>query len=215
MDYFPIFCNLRGKRCLIVGGGQVATHKVKGLLAAGAVLRLVAPTLSPELASLYASGDIEWYPVTFSPQYLHSCWLVIAATSDPQVNRLVSEAASAERLFCNVTDDPSAASFISPSIIDHSPVIIALSCGGNAPVYSKILKAHVAAHLPSGMRESVRLAGALRGRINSVSGDRERKRAFWTVFFRHAPLQQALAQGNEREVKQQVEWLIQHMLLSE
>lgn len=215
MDYFPIFCNLKGKRCLIVGGGLVATHKAKGLLAAGAVLRLVAPTLTPELASLHASGDIEWFPATFSPQYLQSCWLVIAATSDRQVNRQVAGAASAERIFCNVTDDPSAATFISPAVIDRSPVIIALSCGGNAPVYSTILKAHVADHLPAGMRESVRLAGALRERINGACGDRERKRAFWDAFFQHVPLQQALAQEHEQEVKQQVEWLIQHRLLSE
>lgn len=215
MDYFPIFCNLKGKRCLIVGGGQVATHKAKSLLAAGAVLRLVASTLTPELAGLHACGDIEWFPATFAPQYLHSCWLVIAATSDPQVNRQVAGAASARHLFCNVTDDLSAATFISPAIIDHSPVIIALSCGGNAPVYSKILKAHVAAHLPPGMQESVRLAGALRERVNGVCSDRERKRAFWAAFFRHVPLQQALAQEHEHEVRQQVEWLIQHRLLSE
>lgn len=215
MDYFPIFCNLKGKRCLIVGGGQVATHKAKGLLAAGAELRLVAPSLTPELASLHACGDIEWVPATFAPQYLQSCWLVIAATSDPQVNRQVAVAASAERLFCNVADDPSAATFISPAIIDHSPVIIALSCGGNAPVYSKILKAHVAAHLPPDMRESVRLAGALRERVNGACVDRDRKREFWAAFFRHVPLQQALAQEHEQEVKQQVEWLIQNKLLSE
>ncbi|EBT2497427.1 TPA: bifunctional precorrin-2 dehydrogenase/sirohydrochlorin ferrochelatase [Salmonella enterica subsp. enterica serovar Eastbourne] len=160
MDYFPIFCNLKGKRCLIVGGWQVAT-------------------------------------------------------SDQKVNRQVAGPASAERIFCNVVDDLSVATFISPAIIDHSPVIIALSCGGCAPVYSKILKTHVAARLPPGIRESVRLAGALRERVNGACSDRERMRAFWAAFFRHVPLQQALAQEHEQEVKQQVEWLIQHRLLSE
>jgi len=214
MDYFPIFCNLKDKRCLIVGGGQVATHKAQGLLAAGAVLRLVAPAISTELEHLRVRHEIEWYPASFSLQHLQSCWLAIAATNDPLVNRQIAEAAHAERLFCNVVDDPSAASFITPSIIDHSPVMIALSCGGNAPVYSKILKAHVTDNLPAGMREKVLLAGSLRERVNHACSDRARKRAFWTAFFQHAPLQRALQQENSVEVTQQVEWLIQHRLLS-
>ncbi|ALR77226.1 precorrin-2 dehydrogenase/sirohydrochlorin ferrochelatase family protein [[Enterobacter] lignolyticus] len=214
MEYFPIFCRLQDKRCLIVGGGRVATHKAQGLLAAGALLRLVAPAITPELDNLRAQYAIEWRQAPFSPQHLESCWLAIAATSDPVVNRQVAEAANAERVFCNVVDDPSAASFITPAIIDRSPVIIALSCGGNAPVYSKILKAHVAGHLPAGMRERVLLAGSLRERVNNACSDRDRKRAFWTAFFQHGPLQQALQQGNSAEVEQQVEWLIRHRLLS-
>lgn len=214
MEYFPIFCRLQDKRCLIVGGGRVATHKAQGLLAAGALLRLVAPAITPELDNLRAQYDIEWRQAPFSPQHLESCWLAIAATSDPVVNRQVAEVASAERIFCNVVDDSSAASFITPAIIDRSPVIIALSCGGNAPVYSKILKAHVAGHLPAGMRERVLLAGSLRERVNNACSDRERKRTFWTAFFQHGPLQQALQQGNSAEVEQQVEWLIRHRLLS-
>lgn len=214
MEHFPIFCHLQGKRCLIVGGGQVATHKARGLLSAGATLRIVAPSLTPELEALRSQYEITWQAEPFSPRHLQGCWLVVAATSDPEVNRRVSEAASAEYLFCNIVNDPSRASFITPAIIDRSPVIIALSCGGNAPVYSKILKEHVIQHLPADMRDSVLLAGALRARVNHASDSRERKRAFWVAFFHHAPLLHALRQKNGAEVQRQVDWLFEHVLLS-
>ncbi|WMY75300.1 bifunctional precorrin-2 dehydrogenase/sirohydrochlorin ferrochelatase [Buttiauxella selenatireducens] len=212
MDYFPLFCDLKGKRCLIVGGGQVATHKARGLLLAGATLRLVAPSITSELELLCAEHDIEWLPVPLIKQHLTGCWLAIAATNDAAANRLVSQWATAEQKFCNCVDDPSCASFITPAIIDCSPVIIAVSCGGHAPVYSKILKQHLSEQLPAGMREMVLLAGVLRERVNQSCDSRERKRAFWTMFFHHAPLRQAVSENNTDEIHQQVESLFQNAL---
>lgn len=212
MDYFPIFCQLNGKRCLIVGGGQVATHKARGLLQAGATLRVVAPALTPELDQLRTEHAIEWSSDPFSSQHLQHCWLVIAATNDPQVNQQVSQAAEEARLFCNRVDDPSSASFITPAIIDHSPVIIALCSGGHAPVYSQILKQHLTEHLPERMRERVQLAATLRERVNQSGESRERKRAFWVAFFQHPPLQHALMQQNATAIQLQVEGLIRRYL---
>lgn len=212
MDHFPVFCNLNGKRCLIVGGGQVATHKARGLLQAGATLRLIAPSLTPELEQWRTEQDIEWYPVPFSSSHLQHCWLVIAATNDPLVNQQVSEAAADARLFCNRVDDPSSSSFITPAIIDHSPVIIALCSGGYAPVYSQILKQHLAQQLPKNMRELVQLAASLRQRVNQSGESRERKRAFWMAFFQYPPLQHALSQQCAEDIQQQVQALLRRYL---
>lgn len=208
MEYFPIFCDLQGKRCLIVGGGQVATHKARGLLQAGATLRLVAPSITSELEQLCSQYDIEWCQVSFVKQHLQGCWLVVAATNDAAVNRQVCQWATAKHMFCNCVDDPSCASFITPAIIDKSPVIIAVSCGGQAPVYSKILKQHLSEQLPVGMREMVLLAGEIRERINQSCDSRERKRAFWMAFFHYVPLRQAVSEHNAAEIHYQLEHLI-------
>ena len=140
MDYLPIFCRLDNKPVLLVGGGEVAERKARLLLDAGAQLTVVAPELDPELAELAANGSIEWLAGEFAPQQLAGKWLVVAATDRREVNALVYQSANQARIFANVVDDPKRSSFIMPSIIDRSPLMVAISSGGKAPVLARLLR---------------------------------------------------------------------------
>ncbi len=148
MDYLPIFCRLDNKPVLLVGGGEVAERKARLLLDAGARLTVVSPELDPELAELADSGTIEWLAGEFEPAQLTGKWLVVAATDRREVNALVYQSANQAGIFANVVDDPKRSSFIMPSIIDRSPLMVAISSGGKAPVLARLLREKLEALLP-------------------------------------------------------------------
>jgi len=140
MDYLPIFLKVEDRKCLVVGGGKVAARKVMLLKRAGAHITAVSPQLCDELRALLEQGAITYVAREFQDEDLHDCVLVIAATDDKVVNRRVSELANAQRIPVNVVDSPDLCSFIMPSIIDRSPVQIAVSTGGASPVLARLLR---------------------------------------------------------------------------
>jgi len=105
MDYLPVFLDLRERTVVVAGGGEVALRKVELLRAAGARVRVIAPTLTGGLASLQLAGHIEHRAAEFAPANLDGAALVIAATDNPQINAAVHAAATARGLFVNVVDD--------------------------------------------------------------------------------------------------------------
>ncbi|NTU66145.1 MAG: bifunctional precorrin-2 dehydrogenase/sirohydrochlorin ferrochelatase, partial [Chloroflexi bacterium] len=137
MDYLPAFHNVRGKLCLVVGGGEVATRKAGVLLEAGAAVRVVAPEIEADLAR---QPGVEPIIARFEPQHLEGAVMVIAATNDREVNRQVSELAQSRKLPVNVVDDPELCSFIMPAILDRSPLMVAFSSGGGSPVLTRMMR---------------------------------------------------------------------------
>ncbi len=140
MTLFPIFAQLTGKPVLVVGGGSVAERKAQSLLRAGALVRVGAPTLTPALSELASQGRISWLAGNFVPGWLDDVWLVIAATSDNELNAQVARLAEEARIWANVVDDPANCSFHVPAIVDRSPVTIAISSGGHAPVLARRIR---------------------------------------------------------------------------
>jgi uroporphyrin-III C-methyltransferase/precorrin-2 dehydrogenase/sirohydrochlorin ferrochelatase len=140
MDYFPLFCQLKGRACLLVGAGDVAERKARLLLDAGAALTVVALDFTDAFERWAESGQLQKIEGEFAASQLDDKWLVIAATDSDTLNMQVSEAAEARRIFCNLVDAPEQASFIMPSIIDRSPLMIAVSSGGNAPVLARLMR---------------------------------------------------------------------------
>lgn len=137
MKLFPLFADLNGRRVAVVGGGSVAERKTATLLAAGAVVRIGAPELTDALSHWVASGRLDYRQGRFSDDWLEGAWLVIAATDDRDVNRAVSDAAKARGVFVNVVDDAALSSFHVPAIVDRSPLLIAISSGGDAPMLAR------------------------------------------------------------------------------
>lgn len=138
MDHLPIFCQLRHRDCLLVGGGDVAERKARLLLEAGARLTVNALAFAPQFEAWAKEGMLTLNQGEFNESLLDTCWLTIAATDDDEVNQRVSDACEARRIFCNVVDAPKEASFIMPSIIDRSPLMIAVSSGGRSPVLTAL-----------------------------------------------------------------------------
>jgi siroheme synthase-like protein len=142
---FYIAClRLTGRRCVVVGGGDVGLEKVEGLLACDARVVLVAPTAVPELEELAAEGSIEWLRREYRSGDLEGTFVAIAATDDTDVNIRVFEDAERRAMLVNVVDVPPLCSFILPAIVRTGPLAIAISTAGASPALAKRIKREIA-----------------------------------------------------------------------
>ncbi|MGB8668041.1 MAG: siroheme synthase CysG [Serratia inhibens] len=207
MDYLPIFCQLQHKACLLVGGGEVAERKARLLLDAGALLTVNACAFSPQFHEWAALGRVRLVEGEFSAALLAEKWLVIAATDRIEVNALVYQCANQQRVFCNVVDDPKRASFIMPSIIDRSPIMVAVSSGGKAPVLARLLREKLEAVLPQHLGKLAQLGGSLRKRVKRHFTGTGARRRFWEKLFAHDRLAQSLANDDLALAERQIEQL--------
>ena len=142
-SYYPVFLNLQGKRCLVVGGGEIAGRKVQGLLEAGAVVVVVSPTLTPSLRTLAEQGVIQYAARPFKDDDVVGCALVIGATNHAAVNDAVCKAARRRDIWVNIVDVPAACDFIAPAIVRRGALQIAISTGGNSPTLAKRIRAQL------------------------------------------------------------------------
>nr|WP_202631095.1 siroheme synthase CysG [Cronobacter sakazakii] len=208
----PIFCQLRHRACLLVGGGDVAERKARLLLEAGAALTVNALAFAPQFEAWAKQGMLRLVQGEFNASLLDDCWLAIAATDDDAVNNQVSEAAEARRIFCNVVDAPKQASFIMPSIIDRSPLMVAISSGGTSPVLARLLREKLEALLPQHLGKVAGYAGQLRRRVKQTFTSMSERRRFWEKFFVNDRLAQSLANDDEQAVTRITETLLSEPL---
>jgi precorrin-2 dehydrogenase / sirohydrochlorin ferrochelatase len=142
---FYIAClRLSGRRCLVVGGGEVGLEKVEGLLACDADVTLVAPDAVPELEELAREDSIHWERRAYDPADLEGSFLVIASTDDTDVNIRVYEDAEARAMLVNIVDVPPLCNFILPAIVRTGPLAIAISTAGASPALAKRMKREIA-----------------------------------------------------------------------
>ena len=179
MDFFPVFLNLRQRDCIVIGGGEVASRKISLLLDAGAYVTVYSPVLGETLRRWAEEGKIRHVAQEFRPEMLKDCALVIAATDDIAVNRRVSEAAKANGIPVNVVDQPDLCTFIMPSIIDRSPVTIAVSTGGRSPVLARLIRARLETLIPAGYGSLARLVTGFRDKVKQKFKHPPRRRQFW------------------------------------
>jgi len=141
---FYIAClRLKGRRSLVVGGGDVGLEKVEGLLACDADVTLVAPEAHPALIELANEGSIEWRRRAFEPADLTGCLIAIAATNDTDVNIRVFEEAERQAMLVNVVDVPPLCNFILPAIVRTGPLAVAISTAGASPALAKRMKREI------------------------------------------------------------------------
>src|SRR5437764_7867812 len=134
---------LTGRRCVVVGGGEVGLEKVEGLLACDADVTLVAPEAHPELVQLALEGSIRWQQRPYSSEDLEGAMIVIAATADTEVNIRVFEDAEQRAMLVNVVDVPPLCNFILPAIVRTGPLAIAISTAGASPALAKRMKREI------------------------------------------------------------------------
>ena len=179
MDFLPIFLKLKSRPCLVVGGGEVAARKVSLLVQAGAQVTVLAPQLNNSLAALAKAGTIQYRNGTFSEADVAGFILVIAATDVEDVNRRVSVSAQAFGIPVNVVDNPALCSFITPSIIDRSPMMVAISTGGASPVLARQLRARLETLIPAGYGRLAQIVDEFRGKAKALLKDTQARRIFW------------------------------------
>ncbi|VVP87431.1 Siroheme synthase [Pseudomonas fluorescens] len=200
MDYLPLFHKLQGSRVLIVGGGEIALRKARLLADAGAALRVVAPEVEGQLSALAREGGGEVRVRGYQLQDLDGCRLVIAATDDPALNAQVSAEAQQRSLPVNVVDAPALCTVIFPAIVDRSPLVVAVSSGGDAPVLARLIRAKLEAWIPSAYGELAGLAARFRHKVKELYPDVNQRRGFWEDVFQGPIAERQLAgQGAEAE----------------
>jgi len=179
MDLLPIFLNIKNKKCVVVGGGEVAFRKATLLLRAGADLHIVALSLSDELRKLCADRDCTITLREFEEADINDAILVVAATDNLETNERVSVIASKLNIPVNVVDQPHLCSFIMPSIVDRSPIVVAISSGGTSPILTRKLKELNETMIPERIDKLAELLGSFRGRVKNELGDFAERVRFW------------------------------------
>jgi len=179
MDLLPIFLNIKNKKCVVVGGGEVAFRKATLLLRAGADLHIVAPLVSDELRKLRVDRDCTITLKKFEEADLNDAILVVAATDDLEINERVSVIASKLNIPVNVVDQPHLCSFIMPSIVDRSPIVVAISSGGTSPILTRKLKELNETMIPERIDKLAELLGSFRGRVKNEIDDFSERIRFW------------------------------------
>jgi len=204
MDLLPIFLNVKNQLCLVVGGGEVAARKVLMLFKAGASVTVVAPELCDQLKQHLSKTEFTYKQSKFSPDDLQDQCLVIAATNQPDVNRRVSETAKAKNIFVNVVDSPALCSFTMPSIIDRSPIIVAVSSGGASPVSHGLLRARLETLIPASYGRLAALVKTFREAVKQRFETTVQRRRFWESILQ-GPIAEMMFAGQEKQAREALE----------
>lgn len=147
-NYYPAFLSIADRPCLVVGGGQIAERKVKGLLDADARVTVVSPTVTPRLKRRIDKGQVVHFPREFQSSDLEGFYLLIATTDDMPLNRKVGIEGRNLGLIVNVVDDTPYCDFIAPSIVRRGDITFAISTGGTSPALARWLRRQVEQHFP-------------------------------------------------------------------
>ncbi len=208
MDYLPLFTRIKSQACLVIGGGTVALRKAGALVRAGAELHVVAPVIDAELKALSAKSGGQAHEREFSETDLDGIMLVIAATDDDAVNAQVSRSAQAKNILVNVVDQPELCSVILPSIVDRSPLIIAVSSGGRSPVLARLLRARLESTIPASYGRLTELVGKFRNKVRTRFPDFDRRRDFWETVLQ-GPIAELVFAGRREAAEKLLETEIQ------
>jgi len=179
MEYLPLFVDIKGRSCLVVGGGDIAARKSGLLLKAQASVTIVSPAVSATTQALIDAGKVIWLNEKFAAKHLQDRLLVIAATDNETVNRDVHAQAKAQNILVNVADSPELCDFILPSILDRSPIVVAVSSGGKSPILARQLRARLETLIPPTYGRLADLVGRYRQAVQDKMPKLSMRRRFW------------------------------------
>ncbi len=208
MQALPIFFNIAQRLCIVIGGGDVATRKVLMLRKAQGRVVVISPELCAELQAMLDAGEIEYVPAEFAAEQLTAACLVIAATDDEAVNEAVSVAAKRMNIPVNVVDAPALCTFTMGSIIDRSPVVIAVSSEGNAPVLARHIRSKIETMLPAAYGRIAAIAGEFREQVKVKFATTQLRRQFWEKVL-NGPLVERVLSGQEQAARDLLDELLQ------
>ena len=181
MRYFPLFLDLKDRRAVVVGGGEEALRKVRLLLKTEARISVIASVLHDELRAELAAGRISWAGKLFRPALLDDAAIVYSA--DPELHETVSQAARERGIPVNAVDAAALSTFITPSIVDRDPVVVAIGTEGAAPMLGQGIRARIDAMLPQALGKLADTASSLRVRVAQAVPQGRQRRSFWQRYF--------------------------------
>jgi uroporphyrin-III C-methyltransferase/precorrin-2 dehydrogenase/sirohydrochlorin ferrochelatase len=203
MKYFPVFLDAKNISAMVVGGGEVATRKIELLLKSTTRITVMSKTVCDSVARLISLHGLTWLPHNYEAGHLTTINLVIAATDNLTINKAIYEEATPLNILTNVVDQPELCTYITPAIIDRSPMIIALSSSGSSPILIRMLREQIEKTLPQAYGKLADFSYKFRDHVKArVKGIRNR-RSFWESTLR-GPIGQAVLDGNQQQAEQQL-----------
>jgi siroheme synthase-like protein len=196
---FYIAClKLTGRRCLVVGGGEIGLEKVDGLLACDGEVTLIAPAAEPALREYAREGSIHWEQRSYAgPADLEGVFMAIAATDDTEVNIAVFEDAERRAMLVNIVDVPPLCNFILPAIVRQGPLAIAISTAGASPALAKRIKREIAQQFGEPYARLAELLGEARGWAKSTLPTYQDRKDFFESIVNGSPDPIALLRGGD------------------
>ena len=167
MAYYPIFLEMEGRPCLVIGGGKEAQRKVTGLMAAGGRVTVIAPKLTRDLQAMLAAGEIECVQREYQDGDVEGYDVCMVATDDGAVNGDVAAEGKRRGIWVNAADDTKNCDFILPAVIRRGSITIAASTGGTSPALARRLREELEAYLTEEMPALADLLGDVRGDLRS------------------------------------------------
>ncbi len=208
MDYLPLFIDLRQKPCLLVGAGDVAHRKLELLLRAGANVLVVAPQLSEAVSDLIQEHDLTVHDREFLPEDVEGAALVVAATNNPEVNQTIFDACEHRNVLINCVDEPKLSTAIFPSIIDRSPVLVAVSTGGRSPTLARVVRGWLEARLPFRLGALAEFVAQRRAEVKQKLTDVHERQRFWDRWLNSATAERVLRgdiEGAEQSFQNEIQ----------
>jgi precorrin-2 dehydrogenase/sirohydrochlorin ferrochelatase len=182
MRYYPIGLDISGRRCLVIGGGEVGERKAQRLLECGARVRIVGRELTPALSGLAQAGRIAHIPGDYVEAHLEGVFLVIGATDDRDVNERIFRDARKRGVLANIVDDPDRCDFILPALCRQGDLVITVATGGKSPALAKKLRQELEERYGPEYEVLLRIMGELRARIiDRGAGSDENRKVFETL----------------------------------
>jgi len=179
MKHFPVFLDLKDRHCLVIGGGAVASRKVSTLLKADADVIVISPQLSDDLKHFGNDGKITVIEREYQTSDIAVTFLVVAATDNSELNAQIAKQANNANTMVNVADNAKLCSFIFPSVLDRSPVTIAVSTGGASPVLARQLRMKLETMIPSACGRLAGLTEEYREKVKQHFPEQEQRKKFW------------------------------------
>lgn len=203
MKYFPVFLDANYIAATVIGGGEVASRKIELLLKSTVNITIMSQDVCASVERLINLHQLTWLKHNYQKGYFSQSNIVIAATDDNLVNKAIAEEAHSLNILTNVVDQPELCTYITPAIIDRSPMIIALSSSGSAPILIRMLREQIEKTLPQGYGKLADFSFKFREHVKArVKGLRNR-RTFWENTLR-GPIGQAVLEGKQQQAEQQL-----------
>jgi precorrin-2 dehydrogenase/sirohydrochlorin ferrochelatase len=187
VSYYPVFLDLRGRPCLVVGGGAVAHAKVVGLLRARAAVTVVAPKVVEAIETLAARGEVTIVLRPYASVDIRGFQVVVAATDEAEVNRRVASDARSAEVLVNVVDAPDISRFIAPAVLERGDLQVAVSTSGVSPAFATFVRDRVADEIGPEFATALTILGRVRARLRSRTMEERRR------------IQRAIAEGGLAE----------------
>jgi precorrin-2 dehydrogenase/sirohydrochlorin ferrochelatase len=198
--YYPVNLDIRGKRCVVVGGGAVAGRKVERLLECGAKVSVMSEKLSPALEELKETGAIEHVPSDYDERHLRGAFLVVGATDRDEVNGRISADCRRAGILVNIVDEPARCDFILPSLVQRGDLQIAVSTAGRSPALAKKLRVELAERYGHAYGTLAAILGELRAEVMKSGGTADGRGKVFEALV-NSDLLEAIERGDRERVR--------------